>query len=226
LLKLLLEVAMPKARRFRREIRARRAAATRLRNHEVMITKRPRDIVELPRIRELYARRRTQLRIIVTIRDPRDILTSRHVRTARERPYHVTIPEWNHRYRHVVKHLTDPDVMVARYEDLVANTGSIESRMESFIGEHFEQAFSSFVDRVPPGFRTTALNGLRRIDARSVGRWKRPEHRDRIAHVLRRLPDFPHQLVRLGYEQDSKWVRRWQLAVENRERARRDALAG
>jgi mRNA-degrading endonuclease RelE of RelBE toxin-antitoxin system len=213
LLKLLLEVAMPRARRFRREIRAWRAATSRLRNHEVMITKRPRDVDDLPRIRELYAGRRTQLRIIIMIRDPRDILTSSHVKSAHERPYHISIPEWNHSYEHVIKHSNDPDVMLVRYEDLVTNTGPIESRLESFIGERFEQPFSSFVDRVPTGFETRALNGLRPIDAHGIARWRRPEHRERIEQLLRELPDFPQQIVQLGYERDREWVGQWRLAL-------------
>jgi hypothetical protein len=212
LLKLLLEVAMPKARRFRREIRAWRAATSRFRNHEIMITKRPRDISDLSRVRELYADRRTQLRIVITIRDPRDILTSSHVKSAHLRRYHETISLWQESFQDLTENLNDPDVTVVCYEDLVTKTKSVESRLESFLGTRFEQPFSSFVDRVPTGFDTRALNGLRPIDIQGLGRWKRPEHRERIEEVLREVPDFPEQLIQLGYERDRKWVGEWRRA--------------
>lgn len=209
MLQLMMEAALPKARIFRREIHGWRAATSRLRNHAVMITKRPRDIFELDRVQRLYRDRRAELRTIITIRDPRDALTSGHARSLRRRPYHFKIGGWRRLYPYLMRYLHDPGVLIVRYEDLVSELDAVEARIEAFVGERIEHSFSEFYRAVPRDFDTRALNGVRPVDARTVGRWKMPEHNARIEEILREVPEFPRQLVALGYESDYDWISRW-----------------
>jgi hypothetical protein len=203
----MVEAALPTARRFRREIRGWRAATSRLRNHEIMITKRPRDIFDLHRIRRFYRDRPVSLRPIITIRDPRDALTSSHPRSVRRRPYHFKIAGWRDLYPYLARYLRDPDVLIVRYEDLVSDLDGVEASIGAFLGERFEHSFSEFHKGVPRYFDTRALNGVRPVDGRGVGRWKLPQHTARIEEILREVPDFPQQLIDLGYEKDFDWIR-------------------
>jgi len=209
MLQLMMEAALPRARRFSREIRWWRAATSRLRNHEIMITKRPRDIFDLDRARAFYRERRAQLRAIITIRDPRDVLTSSHPRSIRRRPYHSTVDGWRKLYPYLMRYLQDPDALIVRYEDLVSELDAVEARIEAFVGERIEHSFSEFYKVVPRDFDTRALNGVRPVDRRTVGRWQMAEHKVRIEEILREVPDFPRQLVDLGYENDYDWISRW-----------------
>jgi hypothetical protein len=211
----MMEAALPRARKFKREIRGWRAATSRFRNHEVMITKRPRDIFDLHRIKRFYRERQAKLRTIITVRDPRDALTSSHPRSVRKRPYHFTIAGWRDLYPHLARYLHDPEVLVVRYEDLVSDLDGVEASIEAFVGERIEHSFSEFHKGVPRYFDTRALNGVRPVDGRGVGRWKLPQHTARIEEILRQLPDFPQQLIDLGYEKDSNWLSQEPLSCQD-----------
>jgi hypothetical protein len=211
----MMEAALPAARRFKREIRAWRAATSRFRNHEVMITKRPRDVFDLHRIRRFYEERQASLRTIITIRDPRDALTSSHPRSVRRRPYHFRIDGWRDLYPCLALYLHDPDVLIVRYEDLVSDLDGVQASIDAFVDERIEHSFSEFHQGVPRYFDTRALNGVRPVDGRGVGRWKLPQHSARIEQILRELPDFPQQLINLGYEKDSSWVTQRRLSCRS-----------
>ncbi|MCA9175512.1 MAG: sulfotransferase domain-containing protein [Planctomycetales bacterium] len=206
LLQLMMDTVLPAARKFKKEIRGWRAATSRLRNHAVMLTKRPRDILEIGRVRAFYADRDAALRVIVTIRDPRDALTSRHPRSAKHRPYHISTAVWHELYPALLRQVRDDRNMVVRYEQLVADTGRIELDIERFVGERFAQPFSQFQDSIPHQFKTGPLNGIRAVDTSSVGRWQAPEHEARIGEILHDVPDFAQHLIELGYETDAAWA--------------------
>jgi hypothetical protein len=61
-------------------------------------------------------------------------------------------------------------------------------------------------EKVPKGFETAALNGIRPIDTASLDKWRDPQHHERIRAVLREIPDLPSVLVDEGYEPDDSWL--------------------
>jgi hypothetical protein len=207
LLQSMLEYGYPRARRFEWEISAARAITRKFRRHEMMITKRPPDLLFLHRLENYYRSRRAQLRAIVMIRDPRDVLVSKHA--AYDRPYFLDPKAWavfNARYHY---HRNDPEVLTVRYEDLVLRVGEVQRHIEAFLGRRAERAFEDFHKQSHSEFVEKTLNGVRPLDASSIGRWRDEKHRTRMVEVLRTLPGFAGEVIGMGYEQDADWTQEY-----------------
>jgi hypothetical protein len=200
----MLETAYPDSRHFGRE----RAALYLARHvwpsrHSLLISKRPNDVFWIDEIREAYRGRVAGPRFIVTSRDPRAVLTSRHS----GRPdYYVSIERWRAIFAHIRYVRVAPDVTVVDYGDLVRDPRSIQSRLVESIGEDPAAPFESFTDAVPEGFKTTALNGVRPIDTASLYKWRERQHADRIRELLSKVPELTSLLVEEGYEPDDSWA--------------------
>ncbi len=209
LLQIMLENALPQARRFGKEVGGWRAATYSLRNHPVVISKVPHDIFRLAGLRSFYAARPARLRIILMLRDPRDVLTSRR-NTGGPEGYVVGPERWRSYYEAFIQERNNANVLVIRYEDLVWDVAAHQRRIEEFTGETVATPLEDFhkVDR--PDFDTSTLNGLRAIDRNCIARWAAPEHRARIQSMLRELPELAEALVKLGYERDAGWIDVWQ----------------
>ncbi len=177
------------------------------RSHDFQV---PDDIFKLDWLRNFYRQRAAKLRIIVLIRDPRDMLTSRHSITGPNQ-YFVELNLWT-RYCSVMREcLHSSDILLLRYEDLVADTLEMQACIEAFTGETGRRPFVDFHLDPWTQFDKTALNGLRPVDGHSLGRWQRPEHRPRIEELLRHDPHFAGTLVELGYESSTDWVAKWSV---------------
>ncbi|HWK11432.1 MAG TPA: hypothetical protein VNR64_15325, partial [Vicinamibacterales bacterium] len=96
--------------------------------------------------------------------------------------------------------------LTVRFEDLVTNIRSVEQAIVGFVGEEPACHFDQFVDRVPAGFRATALNGVRALDPETIDKWRAPRHRARLAEMLIAIPELPEVLIRHGYEPDTSWT--------------------
>ena len=204
---MMMEHAFPRARFFGTEKSAWRAATFEWRNHAVVISKVPTDIFRLQRLRNFYSDRRAKLKTIIMIRDPRDVLSSRHIKTG-DHAYFQNIDQWKDIHAHVMQHCNDPDVMVVRYEDLVTDPNTVQAKVEAFTGEQSERRFNDAPAAIRPDFDTHPLNGVRPVDCSRVGRWARSEHRLRMEEILRELPALPQILIDLGYETDTSWTER------------------
>jgi len=212
LLLAMMEYALPHARRFGKETSGWRAATWSWRNHSVLISKVPNDIFKLHRIRNFYKGRKAKLKTILVIRDPRDVLVSKHSAT-RVGDYFQDLAEWRLFHSYYRLYFNEPDVLVIRYEQMVNDIPGTQARIESFTGEKFQRPFEDFHHEQRTDFDTRPLNGVRPVEQSRVGRWARPEHRDRIEQVLREIPDFPKILIELGYEQDESWIHRWKQST-------------
>jgi hypothetical protein len=122
--------------------------------------------------------------LIHLVRDPRDVMLSRHLKDSSGQPY-VSIEHW---YRSIVAadHIfealkTHTRKLTLRYEDIVRDPGGTEQRICAGFGlQRNARAFP--LNRVKDnvecmGFHLDsfagrrALNGLRNMDDRSIGRW-------------------------------------------------------
>ena len=208
LLLLMAETCVSDAKMFGREARGYRMAQYLWRNHPVMITKHPGDIFWIDEIRAYYATRKPRTRFVVTTRDPRAVLTSFHARIG-ENQYFVTPERWRifYEYYQYVRHFDD--VITVEYADLVLHPQDVQKRLTDFIGWKVHRPFEQFHTAVPANFRTTALNGLRRLDPSALDRWKHSRHRDRIRHLLQEMPELPTRLIEMGYETDTSWTREY-----------------
>jgi hypothetical protein len=208
LLQLMLETAYPSSRHFGHErsglLTARRAWPGK---HSLIITKRPNDVFWIDEIRQAYRARASRPCFIVTMRDPRAVLTSKHVSRS---DYYVSVERWRSIFDHMryVRHASD--VVVVEYGDLVRRPHDVQERLVRAIGEDPDVPFDAFAEAVPAGFRTRALNGVRPLDASSLEKWRQPEHRERLREVLATMPELPSVLVEEGYESSETWTSDYQ----------------
>ena len=101
-----------------------------------MISKQPRDLLRLDPLREFYKSRAAQLRIVLMLRDPRDLLTCQSQRNNGDRvDYCGTIPAWRQYFAPFVLQREKLDTLVVRFEDLIADASAQQQRVERFIGE-------------------------------------------------------------------------------------------
>jgi hypothetical protein len=205
MLQLMLENGIPEAKRFGRETGGWRAATYCWRNHAKAITKVPHDVFRLTPLRNFYATRNVDLKIILMLRDPRDVLTSRR-KTGGPAGYVVSSERWRKYYEAFKRHQNNADVIVVRYEDLVAHVQVQQKRIEDFTRETMAVPFSHFNEVARPDFDTSTLNGLRPIEQSLIARWATPNHHERILQVLRELPELPQALMDLGYAPDTSWI--------------------
>jgi hypothetical protein len=207
LLQLMMETAYPAARTFHKE----RAALAIIQNtwpgrHALMISKRPDDIFWLDEVRERYQSRRPKPLFVISVRDPRAVLTSIHV----DKPgYCVPAAKWRACYEHISYNQQFDDVIVVEYRDLVERPLVLQERLSSFIGSAPDKRFDAYLESVPGDFDTRALNGVRPLDASRLDRWRAPKHRSRIQALLRELPELPDRLIEMGYEPDTAWTREY-----------------
>jgi hypothetical protein len=207
LLQLMMETAYPSARTFHRE----RAALAAVQNtwpgrHEIMMTKRPDDLFWLDEVRERYRGRLPKPLFIISLRDPRAVLTSVH---AKKPGYCVPAEKWRAAYDHIQYNHQFDDVITVEYRDLIEHPRQVQDRLSSFIGCPPQASFDEYLSSVPADFDITALNGVRPLDASGLDRWRAPQYRDRIRQLLRELPELPDRLIEMGYERDRAWTREY-----------------
>ena len=177
------------------------AALTRVRRDaNVYLTKSPDDLLSIaPRLQ--FDR---HFHVICMMRDPRDVVVSRHGR----RPSHYWTPLriWKRRAQATDKLMGRTRFLMIRYEDFVREpdaTQMLIQRHMPFLAP--KQRFSEYhavADPSPESLR--ALNGVRAIDAASIGRWR--DHLPRLAGQLQRHGPITRELIEFGYEQDASWL--------------------
>jgi hypothetical protein len=204
LLSLMLRSAYQNAKGFARERHAVRVAYLLNRNHTLLLSKRPDDVFYVDRIREVYRGRRASVKFLLTLRDPRAILTSMHA--ARKGEYYVSPQRWRATYGRLMAAWGHADCHIVRFERLVAEVADVQREIVTFLGFEPDRPFEAYRENVPAGFKQTALNGLRQLDPSTTRGWAAPKHRERIIEMLKSLPELPDVLMAHGYEKDRTWV--------------------
>ncbi|MBI1923533.1 sulfotransferase domain-containing protein [Candidatus Poribacteria bacterium] len=180
-------------------------AQNELRNHSLMITKKPDDILQTDEIRAFYASRKAQVRFILTMRDPRDILTSFHPSSS-EGHYYVSPERWRKTCEHFRHASQFDDAIVVKFEDLVFQPSIVQQRLTEFIGWRVHTSFDQFHTKASPTFKGEAMHTLRPLDNSTINKWKQERHRPRIQSLLREMPELPERLIEMGYESDTLWT--------------------
>jgi len=205
LLQLMVEACVSDIHTCGRERRALEVAKHTLCDRPFLMTKRPRDIFLVDELRDFYASRPADVRFVLMLRDPRDVLTSVH--KSQPDRYYVSAERWLATYRHLQWARTLPEAIVVRFKDLVSNTDGVERDLSRFLEWPVVRPFRDYESAVPSGFETIALNGLRALDASSIHRWRHPRYRERISRLLAdELPELPDALIEMGYEADRDWT--------------------
>jgi hypothetical protein len=170
------------------------------RDGNVYLTKLPGDIV----IAGLPLRLDPDLHVICMIRDPRDMIVSKHKRDpdrywAGLRFWKTRTPYWR-RLRH------HPRFITVKYEELVTNPDGVQTRLAA--GMPFLETrapFSRYHElSEPPSGSVRALGGVRPIEPAGIGKWR--SHLPRVAGQLQLHGSISQDLVEFGYEQDDQWL--------------------
>ena len=135
--------------------------------YQSYLTKAPSDVL----VAEAYLRIDPKLWILHMVRDPRDVVVSRHGRAPDL--YWTNLAVWK-RYRRAARRLeSHPRFLTIRYEDLSADPDAVQRKIADFLPFlAFRRPFSE-VHRVaePSADSVDALGGLRPVSAASVGAW-------------------------------------------------------
>ena len=192
------------------EVEARWAAEHANRRRPWLLTKRPEDVDHVDDVRDWYVANPGRALVLLTTRDARDVLTSRHAGYPPERGYYCSTRRWSQTDARVRSLRRDDDVHEVRYEHLVDDPDAVGERLADAVGwdvvvpfgRWHEAAQESSLDRMTRG----ALGGVRPVERSRVQRWRAPEHTARLRHVLAELPQLPRRLVEEGHEPDESWA--------------------
>ncbi len=207
-------------------------AAEKARGYENCVSKRPMDVFyveDLPRRKSLNK----DLFVIVLIRDLRDVITSIHPRVPQEYfigceasyrvggdPPHsskLSHPGVRAYYDKIEQLENTPGLFVIRivYEDLVVHPNAVQNRLATALGVTFSGRFSDFHQR--RDLHAYRYEGKQRamdcslvrendeVDTSRIGRWRNPEHRERIRAQFLAHPELFQMLCTYGYEADDQW---------------------
>lgn len=135
-------------------------------------------------------------KIISMVRDPRDILVSRHKSNLDIYwvPFEIVIRNC----KEYLDNLNNPNVLFVRYENLVLNADVEMSRVSSFIGCGYSKDFVNFY-KLPDAYldKNKSLNIPRKIGTDSIGNYKKEYHRERIKSVM--TGELKYYIKKLGY---------------------------
>lgn len=194
-----------------------------IRRPESFCTKRPFDIFDVAKILAAAGTRK-RVDLIVPLRDPRDLLTSRHRAVPHDYFYGAQhcyfippdgspptltapgiLPVHDAIAQVIRANLFPQGVQFVRYEELVAAPESIRARLEEAFFLDFKGRFSDFHRAATSASLADAMNGVRPVDASGHGKWRAPEHRQRLIEEFTRTPRLHDMVIALGYAPDRGW---------------------
>ncbi len=145
-----------------------------------------------------------ELWVIYLLRDPRDVIVSRHGR--QPDLYWANLRLWRWAHESVRGLDTHPRFVCVRYEDLVREPDETQRRLAErmpFLKKRRD--FSRYDESAVPSPQSLeAMRGVRRVEASSIGVWR--DHRLRVAAQMRRHGDITDELIALGYETERDWL--------------------
>ncbi len=154
--------------------------------------------------------RSLNLRIVDIMRDPRDVLTSRH--HSKPDSYYVSLQRlFNHEWE--INWLRErwDKVLSIKYEDLLTNPDICQETIATNTGLEAEAKFSDYPDFLSDrknilDIEEKAMAGIRKLDPERIGRWKKnDDSRDYIIKLAKKKSRLNELLVKHGYETDKEW---------------------
>jgi hypothetical protein len=198
------------------------------------LSKRPLDVFE---IADLVQQVQDEKRITVIMlhRDIRDVITSRHPRVPEDYfigydySYRTDLPTGPAPTRPGVKGFCEAmkqvesmpniEVHIIRYEDIVEYPDAVGEQVAVWLGVCLRQPFSSFhltPEQLPyrydgiVGNAASFIREHRSPEKSRIGKWKLPEHHDRIVESFTMNPQLNDILIEWGYENNTCWLESFQ----------------
>lgn len=168
---------------------------------QVLITKRPKDTMYMPAVidgdPELY--------VIYLLRDPRDVICSRHGKD--KSMYYSNIRLYRELHGYARKMYGYERFLEIRYEDFVTDPDAVQRRIqESFPWLEKLHDFSGYHEHARVSAKSvTAMHSVRPIAPTSVGVWT--QHPGRIKGQQLIHGSLAPLLIELGYETSAEWER-------------------
>lgn len=166
----------------------------------LIVTKSPAESAEVIEVLK-YA---PDLWVICMMRDPRDIVVSRH--DSHPDIYWTNLRSWKKAVDLTSEEsLRNPRFILVRYEDLVSDPDATQRYLEERIPFLSRIApFSQFHEIARPSDGSLkAMHGVRPISNKSVGIWR--NHKPRLAAQIQLHGDIGQYLIDLGYESNHQW---------------------
>lgn len=166
---------------------------------EILLTKRPKDALYVP---ELLASD-PEFYVIYLLRDPRDVIVSRHAKDAGR--YYVNVRVWRE-LNDTVRPVRDHErFLCLKYEDFVRDPDRIQAEILSrFPWLESRHAFSAYHRHASVSAKSRrAMHGVRPIAPTSVGLWQ--QNLPRIKGQQEIHGSLTPDLVACGYEDSDAW---------------------
>lgn len=187
-----------------------RIAKSPLRNGNVFLTKSPKDILVVEPVLKFVKK----LHVICMLRDPRDMIVSKHGRD-KDR-YWSNLQYWNNYLPFYESLSGHPRFLSLRYEDLVSQPDEVQetiiSKMPFLKKMH---RFSEYHKTAKPSSESLlALRELRPVSTGSVGNWRK--HKERVMGQILEHGSLNNDLIKFGYEKDDSWEKELEGVVPDR----------
>ena len=163
-------------------------------------SKNPQDILHVRPLLAIDG----NLWVIYVLRDPRDVIVSRHGKAPDKYWSNLFVWRWYHQAAGRI--LQHPRCILVRYEDLVREPDAVQAELMRRMPFLDRQCAFSEYHRIanPSAGSLKAMRGVRPVSADNIGAWRR--HRPRLAAQLAMHGDISAELIALGYEQDDGWL--------------------
>lgn len=166
---------------------------------QILVTKRPKDTMYMPALinddPELY--------VIYVMRDPRDVIVSRHGKD--KSIYYSNIRLWRQMHAYAKQMVGHERFLEVRYEDFVRDPDSTQQRIsEKFPWLEKTHNFSEYHEYAQISEKSiTAMHSVRPIAPTSVGVWT--QHPGRIKGQQMIHGSLSPDLIECGYESTADW---------------------
>lgn len=185
--------------------------------HGNTISKRPLDIFDVDRIVANIKNKR--IIFLFTIRDPRDILVSKHPKVENVFFVHgdFSYTFWPSRgvrkttrggiidtYDRIKKARESCDTISIKYEDLIEDSDKIQKQLGDLFSFEYKDSFKNFHKYDMK--LSIPLNGVREVDRNNKKKWR--NHPERIKQQIKKFPEILDILIDMGYEDNKDWVKK------------------
>lgn len=168
---------------------------------QILLTKRPKDTMYMARILD----EDPELYVIYVLRDPRDVIVSRHGKN--KEMYYSNIRLWRELHEYARQMADHPRFLEVRYEDFVRNPNEVQDKIAAkfpwlkkvhdFADYHEYATVSSKSEK--------AMHGVRPIAPTSIGLWQ--QNLPRIQGQQQIHGSLTPILIECGYEASADWER-------------------
>jgi len=144
------------------------------------------------------------LHIIFVVRDPRDVISSRHYSAPDF--YFTNLRVWRSQADIARKLRDHPRFHIVRYEDLVSDPDGAQALITKAMGFLVKSApFSSFTgEGIEGDVEAEALNSPREVEASRLGAWR--AHMGRVKQQIKIHGSIDQGLIDFSYEKNSGWM--------------------